>query len=173
VGIPDVLECLAGLTGRVGSHREADAAAHAVVPLKRVRRRLRSLGCGVAKYDAVSVREDLATRASPQGFSFRRGPCKPTCPASTPLSRTARTHLAPKLRLDPAAANRDRVRPNRTEAFQQCRGQRDEGTDSRKQPRPEGHERIPSNEPAVGSVDVTRAPPECSASTTAVRESVR
>jgi hypothetical protein len=51
------------------------------------------------------------TRASPQGFSFRRGPCKPTCPASTPLSRTARTYLAPKLRLDPAAADRTRVRP--------------------------------------------------------------
>jgi hypothetical protein len=60
VGIPDVLECLAGLTGRVGSHREADVAAHEVVPLKRVRRRLRSLGCGVANYDGASVREVLA-----------------------------------------------------------------------------------------------------------------
>ena len=60
MGIPDVLERLAGLTFRVGSHREADSAAHEVVPLKRVRRRLRSLGCGVAKYVAVSVREVLA-----------------------------------------------------------------------------------------------------------------
>jgi hypothetical protein len=33
-----------------------------MVPLKTVRRWLRGLGCGVAKYDGVSVREVLANK---------------------------------------------------------------------------------------------------------------
>jgi hypothetical protein len=119
--IPDILECLAILAGQAGHHREAaplwrggqDPPSDRYVPLRGLRRRLRSLGS--RRYETRWARGVLkrggtrALRCPPT----RRSPTRNVAAANANNNIATRLFLSPRAVCGQTSAGRSPARPSR------------------------------------------------------------